>query len=74
MEKRCFELVEYVFCDSNCKQKICSKTKRYYAFNSISEFFNIVSKLDLQENGTDVFLKDEDEGLPHNTVPYDLYY
>ena len=67
-------LVEFVFVDLNCKLKVFSKTKHFYAFNSEIEFRNIVSRLDREQTASVEFLDDEKLGLPDKVIPYDLYY
>ena len=50
---------EFIFCDKNCKFKIFSKTKNFYPFSSMNEFFNIVGMLDIKLTASEVFLNDE---------------
>ena len=39
-------VVEFVFCDINCKIKFKSKTNKFYSFSSEIEFLNLVDRLD----------------------------
>ena len=39
-DPRARELVDFVFCDINCKLKVFSSSKKFFAFNSEAEFLN----------------------------------
>ena len=73
-DRRTNQLVKYVFCDVNCKLKVCSTSNKFFAFNSENEFFNIVTKLDMEATASHEFLEDERGGIPSNESPYDLFY
>ena len=68
------ELVEFVFCDENCKMKIFSKSKRFFPFSSESEFLSILNRLDNETNYSEDFRADEMNGRPDLECPYDLFY
>ena len=68
------ELVDYVYCDANCKMKVVSMSKKTFAFNSEIEFHNIVTRLDKEATATEEFLKDEMEGRPDLEPLFQLFY
>ena len=68
------QVVDFVFCDENCRMKIFSKSKRFFAFNSEYEFLTTVYRLDQEANYSEIFIKDADKGRPDLNIPYDLYY
>ena len=39
-------VVDFVFCDVNCKMKFKSKENKFYTFSSANEFLNLVERLD----------------------------
>ena len=66
-------VAEFVFCDENCKMKIFSKLKKFYAFSSEYEFLSIINRLDNETNYTEEFHMDEENGRPDLQCPYDLF-
>ena len=66
-------VVAFVFCDENCKVKIFSKSKKFFAFNSKYELCNIVYRLDQEANSPEGFLEDEKVGRSDLICPYDLF-
>ena len=51
--------VDYIFVDENCKLKLKSKGGKYHMFNSMDEFFCIVTRLDFEDSVTDDHKNDE---------------
>ena len=68
------ELVEFVFCDGNCKMKVFTKEKQFFAFNSEQEYLNIINRLHLKATASEAFIEDEKNGRPDASCPSDLFY
>ena len=66
-------VVDFVFCDLNCKLKFKSKSDKFFKFNSIIEFFNLVNRLDQDECLADEWKADEQRSLDGPTIN-DLYF
>ena len=67
-------MIKYVFADENCKLKLCTFNKTYFAFNSETEFMNLVHRLDIETSVSDEFVRDENQGIPAREPPNDLFY
>ena len=52
-------VVDYIFVDENCKLKVKSMTGKYFMFNSMEEFFCIVTRLDFEDIVTKEHKNDE---------------
>ena len=65
-------VVDYVFCDQNCKLKFKSKKNKFYTFSSESEFLMIVARLDHQLCASSELI--EDERNKKEVELNDLYY
>ena len=54
--------------------KLLNKSQKFFAFNSETEFLNIVYLLDQDATASPECLIDEKEGRTDLDYPYDLYY
>ena len=52
-------IVDFAFCDKNCKIKFKSKNDKFYTVSSEIEFLNLITQLDHEVIGSDFFNADE---------------
>ena len=57
------KVIKFVFCDVNCKLKVCTVSEKFFGFSSEMEFLNIVSRLENDATLSEEFLQDENDEL-----------
>ena len=70
------KIVDFAFCDINCKLKFKSRLKKIFMFSSADEFLKIVYRLNHEICSSDKFLEDENRriNIYEESTMNDIFY
>ena len=71
------KIVDYAFCDINCKLKFKSRLNKFDMFSSAGEFLKVVYRLNHEICSSDKFLEDENRRIniyEEESTKNDIFY